>query len=146
MPGRVLKNHDVYLQKLEVYAKACEIKILYKEDRDLGGYSPTKRAVYLSPDMPESTEIAILLHELGHQLDDHLHAPTHNNALSMAYYASYERKPTRRQKARVLSCERRAWRCARAIAKRLRIPLGKWFEKERDEALAGYRKMETQNR
>lgn len=146
MPGRTLKNHGVYLQKLKLYAKACEVKIVYREDPELGGYCPTRRMVFLDPDLDESTEVAILLHELGHQLDDALHLPGQVHATSRAYLASYRSKPTRKQKALVLACERRAWRNGRAIAKRLRIPLGKWFESERERALSGYRNLETQNR
>jgi hypothetical protein len=146
MPGRPLKNYDYYKDKLEQYAAACEITVERKSYAGDGAYMPSQRKVVLDVDLPESTEIATFLHELGHSMDDTLLSKSYEKKLSRAYRAVYEKLPTQSQLQEVIECERRAWIFGRALAKKLRIPLGKWYESEEADALGLYRSVETQDR
>jgi hypothetical protein len=144
--GRSLKNHDAYLDKLKAYAQACEITVEWKNEDGDGAYIPSLRKIKIDPDLPDSTEIATLLHELGHSLDDTLYSKSVMRVLDRAYKAVYHKKPTQQQLQSVLDCEKRAWTFGRSIAKKLRIPLGKWYAAEEAEALKIYGDTETQNR
>lgn len=128
--GRKLKRYDEYLQKLELYAEASGIKIEYAVNDSDGVYLPIKRIVRVDPDLPESVELAVILHELGHSLDDSLTSINQHRyrMISRAYVAFYNEKATHHQKNLVMGCEERAWANGRAIAKQVRIPLGKWFD------------------
>lgn len=136
--GRTLKNHDLYMEKLLAYAYACEITIEYKEMDGDGSYVPSRRKVKLDKDLPESTEVATLLHELGHSLDDNLTDKKIELVMDKAYKAFYKRSANKRQVEHVVECEKRAWVYGRGIAKKLRIPLGKWYDEEERTALEGY--------
>lgn len=139
--GRPLKNFEDYMDKLRRYAKGCGIKIVYTDCPGDGQYNPQLRQVKLDKDLPESTEVATLLHELGHSLDESLSNKRIIGFYDKAYLAFYSSKGTKKQKLAVLACERRAWVFARAIARNLQIRLGKWFELEQREALRGYKEM-----
>jgi hypothetical protein len=136
--GRPLPNFEAYLAKLLAYAKACEIKVIYRDEPCDGVYQPSRRTIIIDKDLPESTEIATLLHELGHAEDDAFLDEFTLARLEKLYRKVYRVKLSKRDLAQVLECERRAWQFGRAIAKKLRIPLGKWFEAEEDEALTAY--------
>jgi len=137
--GRPLKNYDIYIDKLKLYAEACEIEIVYRDVPGDGIYMPSKRRISIDKDLPESTEIATLTHELGHAMDDTLYDKRSMKILDKAFPAYYNGTATESQKQAVIECERRAWVFARGIAKKLRIPLGKWFTSEEQEALADYK-------
>lgn len=137
--GRSLKNYDIYIEKIQAYTEACEITIEYKDVPGDGAYMPSRRVISVDKDLPESTEIATLLHEMGHSMDDTLYDKRSMKILDKAFPAFYNGTATEAQKAAVIECERRAWVFARGIAKKLRIPLGKWFDKEENEALSDYR-------
>lgn len=136
--GRPLKNFDTYKDKLQAYIDACELTIEYREVDGDGAYLPSRRVIKLDKDLPESTEIATILHECGHSTDDALHDPFSEKKLDKAYKAFYNDKATYNQKKAVIECEQRAWIFARGIAKKLRIPLGKWFDAEEKESLKSY--------
>ena len=146
MSGRPLKNYDLYIDKLQAYATACEITVEYRDEPGDGKYIPTRRKLVLDKDLPESTEIATFLHELGHSLDDTLYTKPVDKKMDAAYKAFYNATPTQKQKDLVVECEQRAWMYGRSTAKKLRIPLGKWFDSEESEALSEYRSHEAQNR
>lgn len=148
MSGRKLPNYDLYLNKLEDYAQACELKIEWGNGDEEGYYMPTRRKIVVDPHMTDSATIATILHELGHVLDETLYSKGLEKVMDKAYKSVYKdkSKPTRKQKARVLACERKAWQYGRGIARKLRIKLGKWYDKEEKEALLSYRQVETQNR
>ncbi len=141
--GRVLKNFDIYKDKLLQYVEACSLTIAYREEDGDARYVPSRRKIYLDRDLSESTEIACLLHEIGHSMDDTLSAKSLEKKIDRAYYAAYNKKPTTLQKELVVGCEERAWVYGRSIAKRLKIPLGKWFDREESDALKSYRDLET---
>jgi uncharacterized protein with von Willebrand factor type A (vWA) domain len=88
--------------------------------------------------LDDSTEIATLLHELGHQFDDALKDPKKRKKYDKAYPAFYKGQASEKQKKLVLECEKRAWEYGKAIAKKLRIKLGKWYEHEKEQALKEY--------
>lgn len=140
MPGRKLKHHDKYLQRLELYCKACDIKIKYV-DKEIGGgaYDPHLRKLYVDEDLLESAEVAVFLHELGHSLDDTLVPTKASKKLSKAYKAVYSGRSSRKQLRAVIRCEKRAWHYARGIAKKLRIKLGVWFDAVEKYCLKNYK-------
>ena len=142
MSGRSLPNYELYKEKLETYCSACEISVEYKDYSGDGAYMPSKRKIVLDCDLPESTEIATWLHELGHSLDDTLYTKKGEQSYSKAFNAFYKDEATQEQKDLVVAAETRAWMYAKSIAKKLRIPLGKWFKEEEIEALNAYRGIE----
>lgn len=141
--GRSLPNFDIYMDKLRMYSEACELTIEYRDVDGDGVYLPSRRVIKLDKDLPESTEVATLLHEMGHTLDDALHDPIMEKRIDKCYKAFYKDKATFDQKIVVFDCEKRAWVYARGIAKKLRIPLGKWFAEEEEDSLKSY--MESNN-
>lgn len=136
--GRPLKNFDIYMDKLRMYVEACELTLEYKDIDGDGVYLPSRRVITLDKDLPESTEVATLLHEMGHTMDDSLYDPASEKKLDKAYKAVYKNKASYDQTQAVLACEQRAWVFARGIAKKIRIPLGKWFDQEEKDALNSY--------
>lgn len=141
-----LRKAEEYLGKIYQYADAVDIRIEVKASADDGVYLPARRKIVIDKDLDPSEEVAILLHELGHALDDALAKKSMEKRVDSAYKAIYAKKPTRKQRDFVMGCELRAWEYGRGIAKKLRIPLGKWYDRVRDESLKSYRETETQNR
>lgn len=139
MCGRKLKNFDVYLQKLEHYAKASRLKLEYCERITCGGlFIPSKRKIVVESDLTDSDTIATILHELGHSIDDSLLTQGSERTIDKAYTAFAKGTHTPEQKRNLMHCERRAWRFGKAIAKRLQIKLGKWYADSRQYALKSY--------
>jgi hypothetical protein len=138
--GRKLKNYDKYLQKLEIYAQASCIELVWKEEPDDGAWILHGRRVRIDPHLIDSTEIATLCHEIGHSEDDSFYDQFMLARLNRAYSAWYAGVATFGQRQLVFECEERAWRFGRAIAKRLRIPLGRWYDDEEMDALDSYRR------
>ena len=139
MKGRKLKNYENYLLKIKSYAKAVGIKIIYNEDMEEGVYYPSTKTISISDHLPNSCEIAILLHEFGHSIDEYIsHKPT-RDILDDAYNAMYAEKCTPEQEKIVLDSEKRAWVFGRSIAKNLNIKLGDWYYKTKATCLLGYR-------
>jgi hypothetical protein len=136
--GRKLKKYDEYLEKLLTYAQACEIEVIYTEVEGDGQYVPTQRKITIDESLEDSTEIATLMHELGHSTDDALKDPKKLKKIDKAYKAFYSGESTEKQKKLVLECEEKAWFYGRGIARKLRIPLGKWYDLEQTEALKDY--------
>lgn len=121
-----------------LYCDACEIQLEHKEHDNDGTWFPSKRKIVLDREMDESTEIATFLHELGHSTDDYLTNPKTEKKYDNAYRAFYKNEATEKQNKLVLECEKRAWFYGRGIAKKLRIPLGKWYDKEEEASLKDY--------
>lgn len=131
--GRPLKNFEDYRDALWAYAKAAGVRIQYERSISSGVYRPRTNAVFINPDLPESTEVATTLHELGHSQD-----PDLTEADRVDHAALHARCATKEQKTAVVVSELRAWNIARSIAATLNIPLGKWFDAEEKECLEGY--------
>lgn len=139
MARKNLANCEEYFLTLKCYAKALKIKIIYAHIDCEGIYIPNRRTIKLDPDLDDQELIATLLHELGHSLDDALVTKTTYRHLDKAYPRVYDNKGTKQQLQTVLSCEKRAWICGKAIAKRLKIPLGKWYNRISKRNLRTYR-------
>lgn len=126
-----------------MYAKAIGIKVTYKDTGDDGVYIPNLHLIRIDPNLSDSHEIAALLHELGHSLDDALvgvAGAKRLRAINKAYTKIYKAKHTPKQLRIVLQCERRAWKYGRAIAKKLHIRLGAWYGSYMDQCIQDYKK------
>ena len=137
-----LKHYDVYMEKLHAYAQATGIKVVYNYKDEESAYIQSRNQIKLDPQMSQSFEIAVFLHELGHSLDIATLDP-HSKAyirMEKAYAALYSRKFTKKQREEVLATEARAWDYAKIIAKQCKIRLGKWFTNAKDECLESYAK------
>lgn len=135
-----LKNYEEYRNKILFYAKAMGIKMEFK-DVDCGGqYMPSRRRIQIDKDLTQVEEIGVMLHELGHALDDHLIAIPGFTSIDRAYRAVYNKKYSPNQLRIVVECEKRAWKYGKVIAKMLNIRLGKWYDKCTRAAVADYRR------
>lgn len=137
---RKLKNHEKYRQALLGFAKSLNIKVVFKYDDGNGSYIPESRKIIIDNELTNSDEIATLLHELGHVLDEGLikDSPFYNR-LNKAYGRIYKKSVTKAQKALVIKCEKRAWVYGRAIANILGIKLGLWYESIAKQCIDAYR-------
>lgn len=135
----VLKYYHEYLRRIEAYAEATGVNIKYGPEDGEGSFSPRLRRVKIDPDLSESREIAVLLHELGHSLDETLLDNKTENKLDKAYSAIYDHRHNKKQLKAVLECEKRAWTYARSIAKRLKIRLGAWFDRVEKDCIDAYK-------
>lgn len=138
MTGRSLKHYEKYKEKLLKYASGLELRVEFKEEFSEGIYLPSKRLIRVDTELDESTEIAVLLHELGHAIDDAMTEEALLGPIGKAYSALYKGKPTTKQVTLVLKCEANAWELGKMIAKQLRIPLGKWYDYEITTSLDAY--------
>lgn len=136
--GRNLKRYDEYRDKIMAYMEACAINFEFAPEPDEGAYLASRRLIRIDPDLDESTEIATMLHELGHLTDDTLLTGPKFKRISLAYKAFNEKYHSPSQMRLILQCEQRAWMYGRGIAKKLQITLGKWYDDEEKEALAEY--------
>lgn len=131
-----LPKYEDYKKRLENYAKAHSVKLEYG-DEDI--FIPSRNKIRLDANSEESTEIAALLHELGHFLDFLTVNPQDTHRSHKAYEAYYKSKHTAKDGKLVLASEKKAWDLGREIAKRLKIRLGKWYDREEKAALKAYR-------
>ncbi len=135
-----LKNYIKYLEKIHTYAESAGIKIVEQQVDCDGVFDHTTNKLYIDSDLSESVEIATLLHELGHALDYHLVNKKMSPKIWKAYGHVYEDRPVPKEHLdTVMAAEVRAWEIGRLLGKKLRIPLGKWFDKDEKAALANYR-------
>lgn len=143
MVAHTLKNYKKYKTKLLAYAKVVNLKVEFKEESSDGVYIPSRSKIRVDDLLEESEEIATLLHELGHALDDKLDIEAFPKSLERAYKQVYTGKPSKPQLNMVVECEKTAWNLGRVIAKKLRIKLGKWYDHHEAYALKSYINMET---
>lgn len=140
MPEIDLKHYAEYSRRLQTFARAMGISVLYKEYESDGEWCPHTRRIIINTEQSQSSEIASFLHELGHSLDDLLSKGGElNNQANMAYGALYYGRPTKSQRKLVVMYETKAWKNGRDIAARLKIPLGKWYSQARSYCLGIYR-------
>lgn len=135
-----LKYFSVYIKLLKSYARAHGIKVQYPNMPDCADYNDACNRIRLDKELPEKVLIATFLHELGHAIDFLIVAkrrPT--RALYGAYGQVYEGVPTKGQLAIVLKSEKDAWIHGEAIAKVLKIRLGRWYYKEKELCLKSYK-------
>jgi hypothetical protein len=136
-----LKHYGLYMRRLRAFARAQGYKIEYRDQDECGWHISQSRTIAIKDNMEQSEEIAVLLHELGHMEDDALKRldPKEIKKIDRAYGAAEMKCATRRQVEIMIECETRAWQHGKAIASRLKIPLGKWFDREMEEAIDLYR-------
>lgn len=140
MPNGQLKNYKKYLEKLEIYSKAVNLKLKYGTVDGGGVYLASRSVIKIDDDLEEDETIATILHELGHALDDQLVTNPTAHFLYYAYKAVYANEHTKKQLKKVVECEIRAWNYGRVIARLLKIPLGTWYDLQQKECVAHYRK------
>lgn len=135
-----LKHYKKYMKRLILFASAIGVKVEYGESSSDGIWFPAVRKIKLDDDLTQAEEVATLLHELGHSMDDILSAQWKTEqVLGKAYTAMYSKKPTKKQVKLVVECEKRAWDYGRDIARRLNIRLGKWYDTSEHDGLKSYR-------
>lgn len=153
MAKGTLKNYNLYLKRLLDYSKLAKVvvwdKPMAKPNDDsnyLGEYLTRGRVINLESTLTQKETLAVLLHELGHFLDEMLNPEKANNKnLLSAYQKFFVNKPmTPKQKLLILECETTAWNYGKGLAKKLKIPLGDWYEKEMMCGLAEYNAIKTQ--
>lgn len=134
-----MKNTNTYFNKLIDYCKAVGIDVYTKKDLNNAFYVSVRR-IYLDESFKDSLLIAVLLHEIGHFEDELL---TSNKKLEELYARAAEKcdkdiSMNKKEFDCLIGCETRAWQMAEVLARKLKIPLGKWFYKHRDSALLTY--------
>lgn len=140
MSEKDLPSYKKYRQSLRIFAHSINIRVQMVSNTDSeGAYVPSRRMIIIDDDLSEASEIACMLHELGHAIDDLLFTDGFRPELENAYRAIYSPKYTKKQKRLVIQCEKRAWRNARRLARQLRINLGKWFDETEKYCLQNYR-------
>jgi len=135
-----VKNYDIYLSRLINFAKALGIKMTWKPDIGCDGlYDPISHQVEIDNELDNDEEIATILHELGHAMDEYRVERLDQPRRMKAYTAWYDGKDTKLQRKLVIEEEIIAWKIGRLIAKQLKIPLGKWYDYNQKAGLAVYR-------
>ncbi len=135
---RKLKNYLIYKKKLLDFASTFEVSVIYKNFPGEG--KAENKKITLDTGLSQSAEIATLLHELGHVLDDLSFTTDEYNKISKAYTRIYDDNCSREHKETVLEREKAAWKYGRNLATQLGIRLGKWFLVEEKVSIASYRK------
>lgn len=135
-----LKHYTKYLDILLIYAKAMDIRIDFSPYNGNGAWMVAARKIKIDSEMSEAEEIATILHELGHVLDDAFQMSKSPNEVTDAYTCIYTGKYTKKQKRLVIKAERLAWANGRKIAKLLKIRLGKWYTDVQKSSINAYKK------
>lgn len=134
-----LKHYERYRTLLQVFAKACRLRIRYSHTRE-DSFVPTRNRVNIEKGQEESEEIAVILHELGHFLDYTTAPEKWTTELDKAYRMAYaDKRMSPRNRRMVLACERRAWKYGRRLARQLKISLGRWYDEHEDACLKSYK-------
>ena len=140
MPEKNLKHYESYCIRLRTFSEAMNISVMYQDYACDGEWDPRTRRIVINTDQSQSSEIASFLHELGHSLGDLLFKDNKYDAkVSKAYKAVYSGKHRASQLDLVIKFEQTAWKNGRDIARRLKIPLGKWFDEAEAYCLSSYR-------
>lgn len=143
-----IKNYTTYYNKLLAYAELCGVKVYFAElkdneqGKDMGEYLYKNRSINLNKKMTEKETLAVLLHELGHFMDDKI------NPKSRSTERAYEKlnnnkKLTPHQRELIIRCERVAWEYGEGLAKKFKIPLGSWFYNELQAGMSNYYSLKT---
>lgn len=133
---RKLKHYETYLKRLDLFAAAINVKIIFGEVESEGIWFPRLKTVKIDDNLTNSETIATILHELGHALDDVLLSDL---KLHKAYHRLYNDKANAAQKIMVIDTEKKAWDSGRDIASRLNIRLGKWYDQQEAVSLKAYK-------
>jgi hypothetical protein len=139
--GACLPRYETYLKSIRLYCRAIQLKLEFSAADGDGAYVPSRRIIRVDPELSEASTIAVLLHELGHVLDD--------TTIKKAKFREVERAYTRLHKAphrlspvhskTIIRTERRAWEYGRVVAKILGIPIGRWYDKTMAGCIKAYK-------
>jgi hypothetical protein len=140
MPRQTLKHYDLYLKKIRLYCQTVRTKIEFCNVDGDGAWVPARRLIRVDPELTEPHIIAVLLHELGHLLDDTLMTKAKFREIDKAYGKLYSTRPAPNRKKTIYRTEVRAWEYGRVVAKILGIRLGLWYNNVRADCLKGYKK------
>jgi Zn-dependent peptidase ImmA (M78 family) len=136
-----MTKYQKSFNKALMLADALGIKVFYIKDlADSDGvFFPGRRHIYLEASLKAHTAVSILLHELGHVVDD-LQAPYQaNKALSVAYHAFYNDKANTTQQRLVLATEVKAWNIGERLATIHNISLHPKHKTYRKVSLSAYK-------
>ena len=146
MPGKDLKHYDKYFKIIEKFAKAINLKIERKSVAGDGAFIHSRSKIVIDQDLEQSSEIAVLLHELGHAIDLSRQDEFETAVYNLAYNAVYDDNLcTEKHLQEVLKWEISAWKTARGLASLLKIKLGEWFDEEERDGLDSYKKVDTKH-
>lgn len=134
-----LKNYDAYASSIRLYCKTIRIKLEFSAVDGDGAYVPARRLIRVDPELSEANTIAVLLHELGHLLDDTILNKEKFREVEKAYTSLHKRKLRPGHKKTIIRTEVRAWEYGRVVAKILGIRLGKWYDSARAECIKAYK-------
>lgn len=137
-----LKYYKFYRRSLLKYVKAIGWKIMRGHYETDGMMVPSGKYIQLDKELSQSDEIAAILHELGHTMDDTIMNLGNHQRVEIAYNAIYTKRYTKAQLDLVMATERKAWKYGRVIANMLQIRLGKWYTKYQNQCLRSYRRQE----
>lgn len=127
------------LAKLRLAAAGLGFTLKFKEVDSDGLYVYLRRAIYVDKDLEPEDALAVVLHEMGHMIDDLSTSIQEDIKINKAYTAIEGARATKYHKRIVMAREKRAWICGENLAKMLRIPLGKWFYRMKTECLKSYK-------
>ena len=137
-----IETYKTYLRKIRSFARLCQVEIEFVPKYDEGGeYNPDKRKVVIDNRLTRAEKISTLLHEFGHFMDD----SSTNRFSNRHHFYGYDKlekeikQMTHNQKLYVWESELAAWQNAQALAKMIKIPLGKWFFRDQTSSLNSYR-------
>lgn len=135
-----LKNYELYVKNIRLFCKSIRLRLQFSAADGDGAYLPARRIIRVDPELSESETIAVLLHELGHVLDDTMLNKARFRDVTRAYTNLNQERPlTSVQRRTIIRTEERAWEYGRVVAKILGIPLGRWYDKKMAYCLKAYK-------
>lgn len=135
----LLKNSKKYLRRLKRFSKHLEIKIVDSKDCGDGAYFGDLHTIEINFKNSSSTIVGAWLHELGHALDEAVSSQKQIKSISASYNRVYIDKASKADRVIVIESEIRAWLYGSVIARALDIPLGKWYDKQKQSSLKNYK-------
>lgn len=140
-----IKNFNVYYNKLLDYAKLMSITIYFHKIEDQGTFF--NRTIYLDKTLNEKQILAVLLHELGHFIDEMINPKRYISKRAVQAYTllAKNKEMTQLQKQNILIIEKAACEYGKVLAKKLKIKTGSWYKKEMDELINTYKSIKTKS-
>ena len=139
-----LRNYNIYYNKILDYCKVIDVTVYFKKELNNAMFITKGRKIYIDPNFNESEIIACLLHELGHFIDDTLNNKQFDKLYEKAYKKmDKDRALTKKEFNCILMCEANAWTHGEVIAKKLKIPVGRWYYKTMQNYLVSYFEVKT---